>query len=376
MIGRQHVGVFHRTCVGLVGVGRDVDFTLAQQLPVVALRRAVIQTVFVHSHGAIGTDHRLVVAVAWQQSHTTGRRAVAPGLARVGGEVVGFVGDAQRAVVTGRLEGHVVAHGLELVFSPGFYRRRVGHGQVAGIGTAPANAAVGQHGGQVTGFFFGPGTGRQLVVPQRFHAVFRNRERHLSQPFKAHAIIDQLGVQGVVHDPLAHVIRVAVVTVTGVDVHLVGGRITLEQRLLAFGQFVFVLGHVLRGNHQNRLLRSVGVNRLVAGKLHMVPTRHFAQVLAGIRRDGARGVTRLLCPYTGQLLAQFGRFCGRYLSRCRADGDHVDGHGGCEHYACSCYFHVLPPTRIRLAGGVHPFFANQRRAHRPQRLLRPLPAVP
>ena len=148
------------------------------------------------------------------------------------------------------------------------------------------------------------------MVPQHFHTVFRDRERHLTQPFNTHAVVYQLGIQGVTHGAAAHVVRVAEITVPRINVHLVGGRITLEQRFLAFGQFVFVLSHILRSDHQDRLFSSIGINRLITGKLNVVPARYFAQVFTGVRRNGARRIAGLLSTHTGQLLAQLGRFCG------------------------------------------------------------------
>ena len=208
------------------------------------------------------------------------------------------------------------------------------------------------------------------MIPQQLHAALGNRERDLPQPFDAHAVIHQLGIQGVAHGAAAHVVGVTEIAVAGVDVHLVGGRVALEQRFLAFGQLVGVLRHVLRSDHQNRFFISVRVDRVVAGEFDVVPTGHLPQVLAGVGRDGPRGVTGLFGADTGQLLAQFGRFFGGHLGQCGTDRQSVDGQGGCEHDACSCYFHVLPPTRVKLAGGVVPFFAICSRTHRPLRLIR------
>ncbi|MNP29106.1 hypothetical protein D3C76_1221160 [compost metagenome] len=64
MVGGQHVGIFDRRGVGLEGVGRAVDFTLADELPVEALRSAVEQTVLVDGHGAVGANHWLIETVA------------------------------------------------------------------------------------------------------------------------------------------------------------------------------------------------------------------------------------------------------------------------------------------------------------------------
>ncbi|MNO99404.1 hypothetical protein D3C76_911730 [compost metagenome] len=126
MVGRQQFGILDGTGVGLEGVGRAVDLALAQQLPGVALRRTVEQAVFVHGHGAVGADHRLVIAISWHLPHASGRWAVGPGLAGGGDEVVGLVGNADHTVVTGRLERGVVAHRLDHVGGFRLHGRRVG----------------------------------------------------------------------------------------------------------------------------------------------------------------------------------------------------------------------------------------------------------
>ena len=310
MVGREDVGIFKGAGVGFKSVGRGVDFTFADECPGVAFRGTVVQAIFVDGHGAVGANHRLVVAVTRQLPDASGRGAVGPGLTRVGGKVVGLVGNVQGAVVTRRFEGHVVTERLDFAVCAGVDHRRVGGCQVARQGTTPADAAVGQDRGQVAGFFFSPGPCRQLVVPQQFHAVLGNRERHLAQPGEACAVIDQLGVQGVVHRASANVIGVTEIPMAGVNVHFVGGGVLLQQRLLAFGQMRFVLAHVLRGDDRNRFFGGIRVNRMVAREFHMLPARHLSQILAGVRRDGAFGVTGLFGADAGQLLAQFGGFLG------------------------------------------------------------------
>ncbi|MNH32578.1 hypothetical protein D3C79_930340 [compost metagenome] len=116
MVGGKHVGVLDVTGIGFEGVGRHVDFTLADQRPVEALGRTVVKTVFVNRHGAVGADHRLIVPVARQLPHTPGGRAVAPGLPRVGEEVIGLLRNTHHTVVAHRLQGGVPAHGLYLAF--------------------------------------------------------------------------------------------------------------------------------------------------------------------------------------------------------------------------------------------------------------------
>ncbi|MNS90443.1 hypothetical protein D3C72_1244940 [compost metagenome] len=260
------------------------------------------------------------------------------------------MGNADHAVITGRLERGVVAHGLDLVFGLGLDGWRVGLGQVARMGAPPADAAVGQDRGQVADLLFGVSTRRQLVVPQHFHTALGNRERNLTEPFDAHAIIDQFGMQGVVLGAIADIIRVAEIAVARVNIHLVRAGVLFQQRFLAVGQVRFVLRHVLRRDHQDRLFCSVRVHWLVTREFHMVPAWHFAQVLTGVRRDSTGGVSGFFGTDAGQLLAQLVGFLGRHLRRCATDQSGIGHHGGREHDTCCCYFHVLPPSLIRLSG--------------------------
>ncbi len=140
-----------------------------------------------------------------------------------------------------------------------------------------------------------------------------------------------------------------------VDVHFVGGGVALEQGLLAFGQMALVLAHVLRGDHQDGLLVGVGIDRLTAGKLHMVPARHFAKVLAGVGRNGALRITGFLGTDTGQFLAEFGSLFRRHLRKCVALQADIGGHCSYEHHAFCCYFHRLTPSQTRTTG-VPPLF--------------------
>ncbi|MOA29951.1 hypothetical protein D3C78_1509980 [compost metagenome] len=98
-----------------------------------------------------------------------------------------------------------------------------------------------------------------------------------------------------------------------VDVDLVGFRIALEQRLLPFAQALGVLRHVLRGDHQNRLLAGIRVDRLVAGEAHVVPAGHLSQVLAGEFGDAAVRIAGTLGAGAGEFLAELGGFLGAYL---------------------------------------------------------------
>ncbi|MNY28214.1 hypothetical protein D3C86_1621750 [compost metagenome] len=98
-----------------------------------------------------------------------------------------------------------------------------------------------------------------------------------------------------------------------VDVDLVGLRIALEQCLLPFAQTLGVLRHVLRGDHDDRLLVSVGIDRLRAGEKHVVPAGHLSQVLAGECGNAAVRVAGALGAGAGEFLAELGGFLGAYL---------------------------------------------------------------
>ncbi|MNO99403.1 hypothetical protein D3C76_911720 [compost metagenome] len=159
-------------------------------------------------------------------------------------------------------------------------------------------------------------------------------------------------MQGIVRHPAAHVVGVTEVTVPRVDVHLVAVRVFLQQRLLPVGQVLGVLVHVLRSDHQNRLFIGIRVHRLVTGELDVVPARHLAQVLAGVRRDGARRIAGLLGTDAGQVLAKPGGFFRRHGGVGTGDQARVEGQSGCEYHTCCC-FHVLPPSLIRLVVWLH-----------------------
>ncbi|MNZ81963.1 hypothetical protein D3C78_1006500 [compost metagenome] len=151
------------------------------------------------------------------------------------------------------------------------------------------------------------------MVPQHFHGALRNRERHLAESLDAHAAVFDLGGQRVALGTIADVVRIAVVPVPRVDVDLVGLRVALEQRLLAFAQALGVLRHVLRADHGNRFLVRVGIDRLLAGETHVVPAGHLSQVLAGECGDAAVRVAGTLGTGAGEFLAELGGFLGAYL---------------------------------------------------------------
>ena len=72
-------------------------------------------------------------------------------------------------------------------------------------------------------------------------------------------------VVGVLLDGVADPVRKRKSRWLGIDVHLEGLRILLEQRLLAFGQLVGVLRHVLRGDGEQRLLVRVRAGLVAEG---------------------------------------------------------------------------------------------------------------
>ncbi|MOA34903.1 hypothetical protein D3C78_1563160 [compost metagenome] len=130
-----------------------------------------------------------------------------------------------------------------------------------------------------------------------------------------------------------------------VNVHLVSGWVALEQRLLAIGQVRLVLAHVCGSDHQDRFLRRVRVDRLVAGKLHVVPARYFTQVFARVRWNSALCVTGLFSADTGQLLAEFRRLVRRYLRQGTTCQAGIDGYCSYEHHAFCFYIHALAPSQ-------------------------------
>ncbi|MNG11428.1 hypothetical protein D3C84_949720 [compost metagenome] len=93
-----------------------------------------------------------------------------------------------------------------------------------------------------------------------------------------------------------------------VDIHPEGIRVLLQHRLGALGEVAGVLGHVLRGDRELRLL--------VLERIAAAPARHIAGggcgQPAGPGRDGAVLVARLLGAEGSQLALQTLRLIGRH----------------------------------------------------------------
>ncbi|MCY1442141.1 hypothetical protein D9M71_584900 [compost metagenome] len=221
------------------------------------------------------------------------------------------MGDVHRALVALGRERCVPAH--RPVTLLGLLFRVVEQAHVALPGSAPSDLAIGQHAGDVADLVLGEGARRELVVPQHLHGALRDWEWHWAACRYPVALVLQLSVQGVLLDNLTYIIWIAEIAVSRVDVDLVGLRITLEHRLLAFAQALGVLRHVLRGDHDDRLLVSVGIDRLRAGEKHVVPAGHLSQVFAGEFGDAAVRIAGTLGTGTGEFLAELGGFLGAYL---------------------------------------------------------------
>jgi len=181
------------------------------------------------------------------------------------------------------------------------------------------------------------------VVPDDFHAAFRNRERHGGfEVFQTVAAGHQIGMGGVLLDGGEHISRHGSAAMGRVDRHLEGFRVTLEHRVLPRRQLVFVLLDVLRGDDELRLFIGVRVGQESTGIDGTGVGRHRRPF-----RDGPRCVTGHFGAHRGQGRAEFGRFirrnCGHDVARQDRQPKHTDVQ------QTFGYFHVLVLPRNTFA---------------------------
>ena len=315
MPGGEHARVLEVISVQACCVVGDIQLFFTDNVPVVALGRAVEDAHFVDGDRTAGAREGHVETVTRRLPHTPRTRVVAPALARFG-LVVPVLG-------TG------IDFTLVALWQQGFVKveRRIAHRvanlarlqprrHVARVHAAPVDIAILEHIGVVRSVFLGPGThGKQRGIFQQFNTVLRYRECYpASAGNHAFAVVDQFGDRGIFQGGLAHRVRKTKVTVRRVNRHAECLRIEFEQGLLPLGQVPVVLTEVLRGDHKQRLFVGVRVYGMLARALELHP-RCRAQPLAAKSRDGACGVTRLFGADTGQVLAQPGDLVGRGLGQ-------------------------------------------------------------
>src|SRR3546814_862075 len=91
MAGLDDVGILELRRIDLVAVGGDVQFFLAHQFPVVAIRRTVVHVQVVRGTQAVGGSTRAVIGDLWRTTHTALTGIVDPRRTRFLHLVEGFV---------------------------------------------------------------------------------------------------------------------------------------------------------------------------------------------------------------------------------------------------------------------------------------------
>ncbi len=155
------------------------------------------------------------------------------------------------------------------------------------------------------------------VVPQHLDAILGHRERHTAVAFgKTGPAIEQLGrgrvFQGVVVQPLRCRARPA----RGIDRHLEGVGVAVEQCDLTRAEVGLVLFKVGFGDGEQRLVRRIGVQVMLA---RLVACRRLGDT-AVPGRNGPGRVAGTLGPQRRQRGFQLLGLLGRDRSKCAAGG--------------------------------------------------------
>lgn len=164
---------------------------------------------------------------------------------------------------------------------------------------APGDRTVAVHIRDVGDRGLGPAPMRVDCVPHRLESVLRigKRNRTADAGYAA-AVVDQTCLTGIALHRLAHPVREAEIAMAGVHLHAEGLRIPPEQRLLAGGKRVAVLGRVARVDlEQGHLVRVR--SGLVAVRLRLAGPG--AEVAPGVFGHAA-GTAGMLCTHAGLVL--------------------------------------------------------------------------
>ncbi|MNM99871.1 hypothetical protein D3C81_1124440 [compost metagenome] len=341
--GLEDVGVLQLGRPELVVVVRDVHFLLADQLPVVAVRRAVVHVVVVRGRLAVGGSRRTVVGHLRGATHAALAGVVHPRLARLGDLVDGLVdqqhvaGQARRAVdPLDEVEQDVLALLLVQV-------RQVGRVGDLVLETHHGEGAIGLrlHTGDVTVDVTAAVT--RGVVPHHLDAGLRDREGVVVavEVLQAVTVAHGFGVLGAGLDRLIHVVRQRRGAVRRVDRDLVGVRIALEHGQLAGSQLVLVLLGVGRGDGEQRLFTGERIGQEALG----VDGTGVGGQAAGPGGNGAIGVAGLLRTHRGQAGAQLGDLISGDRSH-HAAGQHRKSQGAGFQQGC-WDLHLHSPLLVR-----------------------------
>ncbi len=314
----EQVLVLNLRAGDLVVVVRDVDFLLAHQFPVVAIRSTVEHVGIVGGTQAIGGSDRRVVCQVRRTTHATLTGVVTPGLARFLDLIQGLVNQHRTTGQTRRAggEGQVVEHDVVQVGEGAVLHVVLEHGLLLRGHQRVGTIALYRHFRGTTHDVGTTITGD--VVPQRFHAVLRNRERDAAIGIgEAVAAVDQLGAGGVLDGVVIDPLRRRAGATGLVDRHLVGFRVGLEHGDLTRRQVGLVLAQVGRGDGEQRLVFRERVDVMLA---RAGVTGRCLGDTTGPGRDGAGGIAGFLGAEGRQGVAEFGSFLRGNGSQCRAGG--------------------------------------------------------
>ncbi|MNZ75848.1 hypothetical protein D3C78_943360 [compost metagenome] len=317
MAGLDDVGVLQLRRHQLVVVVRDVQLFLADQLPVIAVRSAVVHVGVVGNAHAVRGGARAVVGDLRGAAHAALAGVVGPGQARFLDLVDGLVDQGHVTGQAGRGDnrlggveeevGALVRRHIRHLIREGGAHFHFDNGEGAvGLWSGLGNDLP------VVGAFVA-----SLVVPHHFDAGLRNREgvvMGLVEVLQAVAVVDRLGGHGTFLRCVVDLLRGRRATAGRINRNLVGVRIALEQRQLTGGQLVLVLIDIGLGDGEQRLVAGERIAEEAVG-VHRCGAWLEA---AGPGRDAAVGVTGLLAAQRGQAGAELGRFVG-------ADGRHDAG---------------------------------------------------
>ncbi|MNH13655.1 hypothetical protein D3C79_732340 [compost metagenome] len=303
---------------------RNVDFLLTDDGPVVAVWRTVEQAVFV-VHAKTSRAGRRVITHGRCATNPALARAVLPGLARGGGRIDELVTDHDLAFLAHRFQGgEQEVGGYTVRGLQGFVRARPDREDLV-VDLFQHLFLVGVHHRLAVVGLFSVGAPLQGMVEHQLAAVLRDRERRGTPGvFGVVVVILEFGSDGVFLDLVFQALIKAEVAVARVDRDLESIRVSLEQRLLAIGQVVGVLVHVLRIDHEQRFFRGVRIRVRRAGAGVFESWRQAAP-FAGPGRDAAVGVAGFFGAHRGQVLAQAGGFFGADLGVGQATAEQADG---------------------------------------------------
>ncbi|MCY1300905.1 hypothetical protein D9M70_504930 [compost metagenome] len=266
MTGLDQILVFHRGAGNPVVVVGDVDFPLAGQGPVVAVRGAVEHVLVVDGAQSVRGRARCVVGEQRCAAHAALAGVVAPGLAGLRDLVEGLADQRGIAGQACRALGHrlVVEQGVVqarivatlLVVAGEHFVLRGDRGEAAIALHRRLRRTAHDEGAAVAGD----------VVPQRLDATLRDRERNTAEGIdEAIAAFHQRGAGGVFEDVVVDPLWRRAGAARRVDRHLEAVRVGIEQGDLPGGELVLVLVQVGLGDGEQRLVGGVRVAAVLAG---------------------------------------------------------------------------------------------------------------